>query len=178
MSFLIAEARGILDAPKTLVNLSEWKPKASSTGPVVVYSFEARVKAASVLPRGVWFRIVVRNVSRMTATFQLDCDDIGNQSHIPLYRLDWRPLRPHTNGDLGPPELHGLFFDSGVTHEHFCFDHVSPGQEMLRAEGVQSARRPRKDFDEFHAALSHVCDTLKLANCGDIPEPNVQGLMF
>ena len=178
MVLLIAEAREILDAPKTLVNILGWKPRPAMAGPVVIYNFEARVRASSSLPRGVWFRIVVRNVFRMTATFQLDCDDLGNQSHIPVYRLDWRPLRAHTNGNLGPPELHGLFFDKGVTHEHFCFDHVAPGEQRLRSGGVQSARRIDRDIADFRSALSHACDTINLDHRGEIPEPNAQGLMF
>ena len=28
----------------------------------------------------------------------------GEKSHLPLYRLDWRPFRDHLNGSYGPEE--------------------------------------------------------------------------
>jgi hypothetical protein len=95
-----------------------------------------------------------------------------------LYRLDWRPLRSHTNGDLGPVELRGVFFEKGVSHEHFCFDHTLDSEGIIRGDGVQTARKIDPDFADFETAVAHVCGMLKITNADEIPPFDAQGAMF
>jgi hypothetical protein len=170
MSLLLTEARAILSAPKILINIGEWVPKQKGNSPPVVYDFETRVRGLSSVPRGIWFRIVVRNVFTTTASFQLDCDQPDVKSHIPLYRLDWKPLRTHSNGDKGPLELRGLHFERGETHEHFCYDHAVDSENRIKADGVGPARKMSSDFDDFPSALEFVCGTLSIQNPEAIPE--------
>jgi hypothetical protein len=170
MSLPLSEARAILAAPKILLNIGEWIPKQKGNNPPVVYEFEARIRGDSSIPRGVWFRIAVRNVFTTTASFQLECDQPHVKSHIPLYRLDWRPLRTHSNGYKGPKELHGLHFERGETHEHFCFDHGLDSDYRIKADGVGPARKMSREFDDFLSALEYVCGTLNIQNPEAIPE--------
>jgi hypothetical protein len=87
-------------------------------------------------------------------------------------------MTTHTNGQFGPPELKGGFFDVGETHEHICFDHAVEEENRIRSGGVQTARKIDPDFDSFQEALKYVCVRLNVENFADIPVPNIQGVLF
>jgi hypothetical protein len=98
------------------------------------------------------------------------------KSHLPPYRLDWRPFRDHFNGPDGPEELRGLWFKEGVTHEHIClFDADEKGN--IRSGNLATARIVTPDPGAFQEALTYACATLSIMNQNDIPPAPAQGRM-
>src|SRR5271166_2285918 len=168
MTLSIEDAKLIITARKRLIGIREWHLKPNR-GASVVSTFEARIEIDGTLPRGVWFRASVRPRQIDSATFQLECDLPDKRSHLPLYRLDWRPLSIHVNGQNGPEELRGLVFGAGESHEHICFDHSADREGRLRAGGVHSATKIDPDFPSYADALAYVCAKLNLSNCVEIP---------
>jgi len=176
MSISLAEARTIIETPKRLIDIRDWHVKPNRETRAALYVYEARVRLAQSIPRGIWFRAHVFPAYPDTAKFQLDCEQPGTRAHLPLYRLEWRPVIPHTNGFAGPPELQGLFIPRGRTHEHICFDHAVEHEGRLRAGGVECARPIEPDFQTFSEALGRACAMLSIENCGEIPKPHDQGV--
>lgn len=174
MTLLLTDARTILESPKRLVSIHDWQAKPNRDNRPAILTFEARIVIESAMPRGLWFRSHVWPQYPDSAMFQMECDLPENRSHLPLYRLEWRPFNTHMNGNCGPKELHGLFLDSGVTHEHSCLDNVAGGEDRIRAGGVQTARQIDPDFQSFLEALNYACDKLKITNREDIPSPSTQ----
>ena len=139
MTLSLADAKHIIGSRKRLVNIHPWVLRPTRDGKAVQCTFEARIEIDGTLPRGVWFRSTLWPKNPDTASIQLECDLAGSRSHMPLYRLDWRPMTTHTNGQFGPPELRGAFFDVGDTHEHICFDHAVEELCWIFGDGVNQA---------------------------------------
>lgn len=176
MTLDIGDAKRILRANKVLMDIHPWVSKPTRDGKCIQYSFESRIRADSSMPRGLWFRITVFPRYPDTTTFQMECDIPNSRSHMPLYRLDYRPIHTHSNSDdWGPMRLRGLFFEFGETHEHICLYHAIPKLKRLRSGGVHTARRIKPDFLDFDSALEHVCSVLNIQNGGMIPDRNAQG---
>ena len=113
-----------------------------------------------------------------TGMFQLDMEQPDVKSHLPLYRLDWRPFRNHLNGPDGPEELRGLLIKEGATHEHTCLFHADDKGEFIRPGGrLPTAKILTPDPGSFHEALTYVCATLSIVNQDDIPPASAQGRM-
>ena len=98
----------------------------------------------------------------------------GVRTHLPLYRLDWRPFRPHLNGPDGPEELRGVLFQEGVTHEHICLLDADEKGE-IRSDRNLIAKIVTPDPASFQEALTYVCATLSIVNQNDIPPAPSQG---
>jgi hypothetical protein len=178
MTISIDDAKWILEAHKRLIGIREWEMKPDKGRTSVVSTFEARIEINGTMPRGVWLRALVRPRYMDSATFQLECDLPGSRSHLPLYRLDWRPLSIHVNGNRGPEHLRGLMFGAGESHEHICLDHAIEHEGRIRAGGVQTATKIYPDFASYQDALAYVCGKLRLVNCADIPPVRDLGSLF
>jgi hypothetical protein len=174
----IQEAQQILAAPKQVFDSKDWQPKANRESRTPVLFFEARIRIASAVPRGIRFRISVFPRFPDVATFQLEYEQPGKRTLLTLYRLDWRPLSGHGNGRNGPEELWDLTFEPGVTHEHICLDNLSFVENRVLKSGVQSARRVEPDFSCYEDALTYVCGRLNIINRDEIPLPKAQGEFF
>lgn len=176
MSLSGDEARHIMGTDKRLLRRLPWSVAASSRdGCARRVKFESRVILGATMPRGVWVRVSLIPQYADRATFQLECENPGVRSHIPLFRLEWNPMRPHVNGPHGPEELHGLFIDAGVTHAHSCLDHIDAATDEVPPTGVHSARVVTPDFDTYDAALLWFCKQTRIVNPGDVPPPPTQG---
>lgn len=177
MSISVLDAKHIFRAKKRLIDLHEWERK-SRDGKDIQIEFKSRVKVSASIPRGLWFRCVLWAKYPDTANIQLECDMPGKRSHTPLYRLDWRPIITHMNGDFGPRSLRGMFFDVGETHEHCCFYNISHKTREIRANGVQTARKIDREFASYKDALRHACARIGIENLDEIPPPDAQGEML
>jgi hypothetical protein len=169
MQLLLAEARRILAAKKELFDLHPWSEAQNRTGGSTPLFFRARVGLDGGAFRGLWFRAEKILGSPDTGTFQLDMEQPGEKSHLPLYRLEWRPFRDHLNGPFGPEELRGVRIKEGVTHEHICLLHADEKGEFIRSGGVQTAQIVTPDPGSFQEALTYACATLSIVNQDDIP---------
>jgi hypothetical protein len=176
MKLALAEAKRILEAKKELFDLHPWSAAKNRTGCSTPLSFRARAALDGGAFRGLWFRAEKFRDNPDTGTFQLSMEQPGVKSHLPLYRLDWRPFRDHLNGPDGPEELRGLLIKEGVTHEHIClFDADDKGE--IRSDRMATAKIVTPDPDGFQEALTYVCATLSIMNQNDIPRASSQGRM-
>jgi hypothetical protein len=170
----VLDAEELLNAPKRLFEIHGWKRKAGGPKQAPVLFFEARVRLEGVLRRGLRFRISEFPRHPNVATFQLEMEQPPAKTCLPLYRLEWRPLSGHGNGRTGPKELWDMTFLPGETHEHICTDNVSYIEERILKSGLQAARRIDPDFEDYDAALRHVCAKLNILNYDEIPPSNAQ----
>jgi hypothetical protein len=179
MTLEIADAKYILRAKKTLLDIHQWKITPTRNNKSTQSGFESRISIEGTIRRGLWFRVNIPSRDPNAATFQLECDIPNSRSHMPLYRLDYRQLHTHSNSlEWGPSWLRGLFFSRGETHEHNCIFHVIPRMKKLRTGGVHIARKIYPDFINYEAALCHVCAMLKIQNGDKIPQRNAQSELF
>lgn len=179
MTIEIGDAKRILRAGKTISDIHPWISKPTRGGDSIQRCFQSRIITNKAMPRGLWFRITIFQKYPDAATFQLECDIPNNRSHIPLYRLDYRPIHTHSNpADWGPKCLRSKFFAVGETHEHLCIYHIAPKLLRLRSGGVHTASPINPDFADFDAALHHVCAVLKIQNGDRIPSCNAQGALL
>jgi hypothetical protein len=177
MRLSLADAKWILAARKTLFDSHLWSPAENRRGGSITHSFRARVALDGGAFRGLWFRATKILDNPNTGTFQLDVEQPGVRSHLPIYRLDWRPFRDHLNGSSGPEELRGLRIREGITHEHVCLFHPDEKGEFVKSGGVQTAKIVTPDPGNFQEALTYACDTLAIVNRDSIPPPAAQGEM-
>lgn len=175
MKLTKSEAKYLIESPKRLIDIHTWKVVDNRCGCSVTHSFKSRIEIDGTLPRGIWFRCVKIYGRESDCTFQLDQEQIKIRSHIPLYRLDWKPSRAHVNGKCGPEELRGILIPSLTTHEHICLDNCDDETGFIRFEGLKTARIIEPDFQTFIEALRYVCDKLNIQNWDEIPPPIVQG---
>jgi hypothetical protein len=174
MALGFEEARSYLEADKFLVGHDGWRAKQNRDDRYPIHFLERRVRIDHAMPRGLRFRISVFPTFPDTATFQ--CEEPGRRSCLTLYRLEWRPISGHANG-MGPPtppDLRGLSFLPGETHEHVCVDNVTHVEKRIIKPGVHAARRVEPDFASYDDALAYVCGKLRIANPGVIPPSNAQ----
>ena len=177
MRLSLADARWILAAKKELFDLHPWSSVENRGGGSTQHVFRARVALDGGAFRGLWFRATKILDSPDTGTFQLDMEQPGERSHLPVYRLDWRPFRDHLNGLYGPEELRGLLIKEGVTHEHTCLFHADDEGGFIRSGGLQTAKIVTPDPASFQEALTYACDTLSIVNRDLISPASEQGRM-
>ncbi len=168
------DAQALLTAPKTLVQGRGWIRKENRTGRDAVSYYEARIMVETSLPQGLRFRVSFFPTGSDNATFQMEIQPEATRGVLWLYRLDWRPKTGHLNGFQGPPELQGLIFAPGETHEHICTDHIAPIERRILKPGVCAARKIHVDFTDYISALNYVCDKLNIINREEIPPRNTQ----
>lgn len=180
MTLKLSDAIDFLSMPKLVLRDASWGAKENREGRAEVVQYESRIIAADVLLRGLKFRISVMPSVPNMATFQLDCDQPGDRTRIALYRLEWRPLRAHTNGMSKriPEDIRGLFIPAGQTHEHTCLENVEAATEQIVKPGVDAARKIDPDFASYDEALAYVCDKLKILNREEIPPSGAQWSLF
>ena len=123
-----AEAEEIYHSEKTLVGPYQWMfPSNSGRNQSCL---TCKVEIADALPRGVLFRATAHPRFFDTFTFQLECTRLDSPSHIPLYRLEVKPLSTHTNKFYGPEELQGMSFSAGTSHQHDFHDNLTENGEI------------------------------------------------
>lgn len=139
---------------------------------------ECRVAVDGSIPRGVWFRIIVYPRSLTCMSFQLECDHPTKpRLHIPLYRLEMSPVRPHTNKLYGNDDINGICIDAGQTHEHLFYDSLT-AQDELRVDSCQQAREISEPPHDFATGLEFACSRIHIINRQAVPNPGDQGMLF
>jgi hypothetical protein len=169
------EAKYILEAPKRLINITNWEKQNNRSVPSITLKFSSRVELDTELYSDIWFRCSKILGKKNEGTFILDQKQSNNRTHFALYRFDLNPSSFHTNGKTGPEELRGMFIPANTSHEHFCLDNYKTDPEILISDNIKPARPVELDFQNFNDALKYVCDKLKIENWTEIPPPIAQG---
>lgn len=167
----------IFRAEKLLLKPFQWHAVAAKRANEQRKKLECRVEVAGAVPRGVFFRITVYPRSLARASFQLECDLPSGRSHVPLYRLEVDPLRPHVNKPYGPDEINGLPVDAGQTHEHVFYDSLKAGN-VLRANACEQARIVNNPPRDFPTGLGLACSRINVVNGHEVPSPGDQGQLL
>ena len=189
MTLTLDQVTDLLNKPKTLVPPFRWnevrrqdrrsaKHQFEEPLPVQRYDLVASTTIEGGVPRGLRFRFSVFTRRLYAATFQLECNRSTRDRtvHI-LYRMEWRPIRGHTNGRHADSAISFRVFSDGETHHHSCLDHL--GEDgALRAGDVHLARPIDPDPPDLNSALAFVCATLNITNGSVLPEPRSQGQLF
>lgn len=179
MGLSLSDAKQLLGCNKEIVAGAVWKERTNDHKAATRRCFESRLRLDGVLPRGLWFRVVVFPQFPDKATIQMDCEQPRTKTNVTMYRLEWRPLSGHTNAmDGTPEEFAGLYFEPGDTHEHCCLDHAVPMEDRIKVGGVHLARPVVPDFLNYSQVLSYACDRLRIGNGATIPPPGDQQSLF
>lgn len=171
------DADRIFNSEKRLLGPFRWESVPNSSANEHRRRFETRVTIGNGIRRGVFFRIIVYPRSLTRLTYQLDCDLPAGRTHVPLYRFELNPPRPHANKPYGPDEINGLFIDAGVPHEHVFYDSLRR-DGTLRNEACEQGRIVGNPPSNFANALEYVCRKVNIVNCSDVPNPGDQGQLL
>lgn len=182
-------AREFIESPKRLIPPFDWvavtkqdkrRPEDQIARPLPDQRFDLVCSAqiAGVVPRGLRFRYSTFPRRLNAACFQLECQRSPNEkTHHILYRMEWHPIRGHTNTFDCSPDIAGRTFVDGETHHHSCLDHVTQ-DGRIREGDVHAARPIAPDPPDLASAFAFVCGTLNIGNGGDLPMPKDQGRLL
>lgn len=164
----------IFRAEKQLLRPLKWESVEGKKRNEQRRKLECRVEVDGSIPRGVFFRITMfpRSLTRMT--FQLETDMPSGRKHVPLYRLEMEPMRPHMNKMYGPDEINGIYIAAGQAHEHVFYDSLTEEGD-LRSNPCEQARTLSEIPGDFATALGLVCHRISIENGDLLPSPGDQG---
>jgi len=178
MALTLNEALQMLKEPKWLVvdgvKWSSHTDRAEKAKANYIWKLKARSRTVASMPRGLWFRAETWVDYPSKAVFQLECDFPNTRSHIVLYRLEMEPFGTHLNTGWGPPELCGMFFDVGVTHEHSFLHYAEMPNGPLTPGADPMATITLNPPTNFDSAVVHVCGILNIQNGSQIPPVPLQ----
>ena len=141
MDLSVQEADWIFSSPKKLISPLIWEDVPNRKHKSPQRKMECRISIAGAIRRGVFFRVTMMPTYPDYVKFQIEVDQIGVRSHIPLYRLDVSPLSAHTNRLYGQEDLQGAFFALGETHEHIYQDNLADEGTRIRSDSDAIARK-------------------------------------
>jgi hypothetical protein len=107
----------------------------------------------------------VRSLPDREVMFQLEYHPAREQ----LCRIDWRPLRPHRNGDVGP-KAHRLREITGSHHHSFKLNWI-PTKEQMRPNNLPIAEPILPDPSNFQQLLMVVSQEFRIDNLSGVPLP-------
>jgi hypothetical protein len=172
MEFSFSEASRILDANKRLGRVPKWaidNPKWLEIVSPLLIGGEA--------PMGLRLRCkALKQFPNEAVTIQLEIAQ-GRARHSAIWRIEWRPLRPHTNPYKGAAkELHGMRIAG--SHEHCLPDNHVPDTDRILSEGIRLARPITPDPQTFEDLLAYAKGCLKISDLEAIPPPDWQMDIF
>lgn len=129
---------------------------ALSVNSIVIEGLEIRAKAFSTRPeRGVCFNLQYFP---------------GHSACTQLCRVEWNPLRPHTNSLNGPDNLAGLFIEG--SHIHEFADNWIGSEGVMRIKNLPMAKPINPNPGDFGQLLDFLTTSLKIANMHVIEQPS------
>ena len=97
------------------------------------------------------------------------------RSSTPLWRMEWRPLMPHTNGGI-PAEFAFATFDD--SHHHAFDDNFLPAERRMRAGNLPAARPLPSNLNTLTDFLACVGKLFRIKDVGSIELPPTSDDMF
>ncbi|WP_192180471.1 hypothetical protein [Mesorhizobium amorphae] len=93
----------------------------------------------------------------------------------PMARIEWRPLRPHNNKMIGPPEYRNVLQKG--THNHDFFLNWDHSQNSVRTGclDISVPIEPEPTYDEI---LVFVGKEFRISNIDWMPVPPWNGILF
>jgi len=109
----------------------------------------------------------LRNVADSAVCFQLQYQP-GKIAHH-LIRVDWKPIKPHTNSNRAPPELRFLQIYGSHVHK---FEHNYLEREQRMFAGNQPTATPiLEDLDSFEKFVAFCGIEFNMADVDRLPAP-------
>jgi hypothetical protein len=145
MPLPLAELRALLEAGERIGQLPFWDTVSDPNWT----QFTTPLIVGDAVPEGLQLRgSALKRCWDRNVTFQLEVAPAGRKAR-PFYRIDWRPLTPHTNHQ-GPPELR--FEVIAGSHEHRLEDNCVEHEDR-NADGNLPTARPIEPEPETYERL-------------------------
>ena len=159
---MLVDLRHLTTSTKSIPSFHDWNedgPDLNWISPldvdgVTLEGLRLRLKALATLPE-----------EQVCA--QLEFQQPGNRCQ-PLVRVEWRPLRGHSNKHIGPQEWRLKVFKQ--THVHRFDDNWLQTEQRMRAGNLPVAV-PIEDVDSYKKFLDICSLELKIANMPQMPLP-------
>ena len=132
-------------------------------------SFVSAIERDGVVVEGATFHGgTVRTIADRAVRFQISVISERTQRLQPICRIEWRPLRPHNNKQLGPEALRGLPIRDSHIH---CFDLNRLHGDVWHQRNLPVAEPIEPDPDSYRRFLDIVREKFRIDNASSIPEP-------
>lgn len=100
--------------------------------------------------------------------FQLMAIDHATRRYAPFCRLEWRPLKPHNNKNLGPQSLRNI--SQKTSHLH-CYDENRKLGRIWRERNLPVAIPIDPEPKSYKELLDFTREFFKILNVISVPEP-------
>lgn len=109
------------------------------------------------------------------AAIQLEYRPAGRRSIEPLWRIEWRPIGVHQNGDC-PPDL-AMARLTG-THQHRFDDNYLEGENRMRSNNLPAARPIEAEIGSLSKFIEFSGDLFNIVDVERIFLPEFPGDLF
>jgi hypothetical protein len=157
------DLRELVESEKSIAVFTSWERRAG------YYRFFAPLDIEGVTIEGLELRgsTLVRFPDQ-SVTFQLQYQRTGARM-MPLCRIEWRPIKPHDNKGVGPPEYRFLKLTGSHIHP---FDlNLKMGTTPRTKDNLPVAIPLEPDPTDFHHLLEIAGQKLRITNLGSVPVP-------
>lgn len=160
----------LITAAKTLASTPGWAELDDQ------FNFTVALDIAGVTQIGLRLRgKCCRDYPDQNVTFQIEYLFRGMSKLAPVTRLDWRPLKPHQNRNIGPAEWRLARFHASHIHPFQENHDWMIGNGLALADNVREnlpiATPLAPDPDGFPDVLALMGEAFNIGGVGAIPAP-------
>ena len=169
---MLADLRLLFDSDKQFSAPVSWKARDDSW-----MSLVSPLEINGVTIEGLRFRGTARrDRPDEQVTFQLEYfSPTGKPKGGPFSRVDWNPLRPHTNKMVGPVEYQNMLQNGSHNHEfRLNWEH----NESYVREGVLPISIPISPDLNYNEIVAFVGKEFRISNINWLPIPEWSGTLF
>jgi hypothetical protein len=169
MAFNVFE---IMQAEKHILTYPKWVVRDGQK-----VELSAPLAIDGVLLEGLELRLTaLLDFPNRDVCFNLLCQPPAGRK-IPISRLEWNTMRPHTNRLVGPKNLHGLTFRG--THLHSLDDNWDFTNDSFLDGNLPVARNLEKNPENFLDLLECVANLFNIRNLERLEPPSwTEGTLF
>jgi hypothetical protein len=161
MSF---DLKYLVEVRKSLVVLPKWQVRDSK-----FFTLVSALDVDGVTVEGLGIRAAaLQTMPDRGVMFQLEHAPPHGPS-VQLVRIEWNPLRPHTNPNVGPVNLRLQRIDG--SHIHGFTDNWIEGENRMRSGNLPIAFLIEKNPESFQQLLKVIGEVLNIDGIVDIEQP-------
>lgn len=164
---LPAEIVGLIDAEKSLGAKPNWDDKSDPK--YIVFAYPLTIDGMVTGGFQLRFKISKTWVDR-DAVAQLEYRPAGKRSALPLWRIEWRPISPHTNAGM-PDDL--KFTTIEGTHHHPFLENYLPADQRMREGNLPAARPIDNDLNTLSDFLACVGKIFRIRDVELVEIPTI-----